>query len=108
MVRADASLLKQVFLNLIKNAAEACGPGGELILQTESTSPWVRVTFSDNGPGIHPEAVPHIFEPFYTTKATGMGVGLAISQRIIEAHRGKIEARNGYPRGAQFSILLPL
>jgi signal transduction histidine kinase len=108
VVQADASLLKQVFLNLIKNAAEACGPGGELIARTESASPWIRVSFSDNGPGIHPEAVPHIFEPFYTTKATGMGVGLVISQRIIEAHHGRIEAQNGYPRGAQFSILLPL
>jgi len=108
MVRADASLLKQVFLNLIKNAAEACGPGGELVVRTESASPWMRISFSDNGPGIPFDSLQHIFEPFYTTKATGMGVGLAISQRIIEAHEGRIEARNGDPGGAQFSILLPL
>jgi signal transduction histidine kinase len=108
MIQADASLLKQVFLNLIKNAAEACGPGGELVVRAESTSPWIRISFSDNGPGIPLDSLQHIFEPFYTTKATGMGVGLAVSQRIIEAHDGRIEARNGAPGGAQFSILLPL
>jgi signal transduction histidine kinase len=108
MIQADASLLKQVFLNLIKNAAEACGPGGELVVRTESASPWIRVNFSDNGPGIPLDSLPHIFEPFYTTKATGMGVGLTISQRMIEAHRGRIEARNGDSGGAQFTILLPV
>ncbi|MCL4475212.1 MAG: ATP-binding protein [Nitrospirae bacterium] len=107
LVQADASSIKQVFLNLIKNAAEACGPEGELAIKTEYSCPWVKISFSDNGPGIPAELLNHIFEPFFTTKATGMGVGLAISRRIVDAHNGRIEVRNLLPKGAEFSILLP-
>jgi signal transduction histidine kinase len=107
LVRADASSLKQVFLNLIKNAADACNPKGELIIQTECDLPWVRISFSDNGPGIEPRLLDHIFEPFFPTKTAGVGVGLAISRRIIEAHNGRIEAVNVLPKGTRFSILLP-
>ena len=107
MIQADASSLKQVFLNLIKNAAEACGPGGELEIRTASDPPWVKISFSDDGPGIPPELVNRIFEPFFTTKARGMGVGLAICQRIIQAHDGRIEVNNRLPKGTQFNIFLP-
>ena len=107
MIQADASSLKQVFLNLIKNAAEACGPGGELEIRTASDPPWVKISFSDDGPGIPPELVNRIFEPFFTTKARGMGVGLAICQRIIQAHDGRIEVKNRLPKGTQFNIFLP-
>jgi signal transduction histidine kinase len=107
MVRADASLLKQVFLNLIKNAADACDPEGELIIQTECDPHCVTISFSDNGPGIQPNLLDHIFEPFFTTKTSGVGVGLAISRKIIEAHGGRIEAVNVLPKGTRFSILLP-
>jgi signal transduction histidine kinase len=107
MVQADASSLKQVFLNLIKNAAEACSSGGELLIKTESDLPWVKISFSDNGPGIPPEFINRIFEPFFTTKAGGMGVGLAICQRIIQAHDGRIEVNNRLPKGTQFNIFLP-
>jgi signal transduction histidine kinase len=108
MVQADASSLKQVFLNLIRNAAEACGQGGELSIQTECCSPWVKISFSDNGSGIPLRSLDHIFEPFFTTKTGGVGMGLAISRRIIEAHNGRIEATNLLPKGARFSILLPI
>jgi len=108
MIQADASSLKQVFLNLIKNAAEACGSGGELEIKTASDPPWIKITFSDDGPGIPPELVNRIFEPFFTTKARGMGVGLAICQRIIQAHNGRIEVNNRLPKGAQFNIFLPV
>ncbi len=107
MVGIDVSLMKQVFLNLLKNAAQACGPEGELIIRTEYVSPHVKVSISDDGPGIPAKLVNRIFEPFFTTKSTGMGVGLSISKRIIEAHNGRIEAENLLPRGAQFTILLP-
>jgi signal transduction histidine kinase len=107
MVQADASSLKQVFLNLIKNAAEACGPGGELVIKTASDPPWMKISFSDDGPGIPPELVNRIFEPFFTTKTRGMGVGLAICQRIIQAHDGRIEVNNRLPKGTQFNIFLP-
>lgn len=107
MVHGDASSLKQVFLNLIKNAEEACRPEGELVIKTESDSPWVKVIFSDDGPGIPSELLDRIFEPFVTTKPKGMGVGLAICKRIIEAHYGQIEVNNRVPKGAQFNIFLP-
>jgi signal transduction histidine kinase len=108
MIQADASSLKQVFLNLIKNAAEACGLVGELEIKTASDSPWIKISFSDDGPGIPPELVNRIFEPFFTTKARGMGVGLAICQRIIQAHNGRIEVNNRLPKGTQFNIFLPV
>jgi len=108
MVQADASLLKQVFLNLVKNSCEACGSGGELVIKTEFLSSLVRTRFCDNGPGIPPESLHAIFQPFFTTKLKGMGVGLAISQKIVQAHGGRIEAQNLVPRGAEFSILLPV
>jgi two-component system nitrogen regulation sensor histidine kinase GlnL len=108
MIQADASSLKQVFLNLIKNAAEACGSGGELEIKTACDPPWIKITFSDDGPGIPPELVNRIFEPFFTTKARGMGVGLAICQRIIQAHNGRIEINNRLPKGTQFNIFLPV
>lgn len=108
MVRIDSSLMKQVFLNLIKNAAEACAPEAELIIKTEYVHPWVKIDFSDNGPGISQDLLGHIFEPFFTTKTTGMGVGLAITKRIIEAHNGQIEVSNILPNGARFSMLLPV
>jgi signal transduction histidine kinase len=108
MVYADASSLKQVFLNLIKNASEACGENGELKIKTAYVPPWVKLTFLDNGNGIPSELLGRIFEPFFTTKMSGMGMGLSISRRIIQAHNGRIEARNAAPRGAEFSIFLPV
>jgi signal transduction histidine kinase len=108
MVKADAVSMKQVFLNLIKNAADACGSNAELIIKIEYNPPWVKINFSDNGSGIPPELMNRIFEPFFTTKTKGMGMGLAISQRIIQSHGGRIEVNNILPKGTQFSILLPV
>jgi signal transduction histidine kinase len=105
---ADASLLKQVFLNLIKNAEEACGSEGELVIKAETLPPWLKITFSDNGSGIPPENINRIFDPFFTTKSTGMGMGLAICQRIIQSHGGRLEVKNGLPKGTEFIILLPV
>lgn len=107
-IRADASLLKQVLFNLIKNADEACGSNGELMIQTQCLPPWFRISFTDNGPGIPAENLNRIFEPFFTTKSAGMGMGLAICQRIIRAHGGELGAKNRLPRGAEFTILLPM
>jgi signal transduction histidine kinase len=107
LVQADASMLKQVFLNLVKNAAEACAGRGELEIRTGGDRQGVTITFRDNGEGIAPDALGRIFEPFFTTKRTGMGMGLAISQRIIEAHGGRIEAKNAEPTGAAFTVFLP-
>ena len=107
-VKADASLLKQVFLNLIKNAEEACGLEGEMVIKTEILPPWFRISFSDNGPGISAENLNRIFEPFFTTKSAGMGMGLAICRRIMLAHGGELDVKNRLPKGAEFTILLPM
>jgi len=107
MVKADALSLKQVFLNLIKNAADSCNPDGELLIKTEYCPPWVVISFNDSGPGITPEIIGQVFEPFITTKTGGLGMGLAISRRIIDANEGKIEVTNLNPRGARFTIHLP-
>jgi signal transduction histidine kinase len=107
-VHADASPLKQVFLNLIKNASEASDGKGELLIRTTYEPRMVKIIFRDNGKGIPSELLGHIFEPFFTTKMSGMGMGLSISQRIIQAHNGRIEARNAEPGGAEFSISLPV
>lgn len=108
LVQADASMLRQVFLNLVKNAAEACPGRGELEITTGKGQVGVFITFLDNGKGIPPDAIAHIFEPFFTTKRSGMGMGLAISRRIIEAHGGRIEAKNAGAAGAAFTIFLPV
>jgi len=108
MIQADAVSMKQVFLNLIKNAADACDPDGELIIKTEYIHPWVKISFSDNGIGIPQRYLNRIFEPFFTTKTKGMGMGLAISKRIIQTHGGRIEVNNILPKGTRFSILLPI
>lgn len=108
MVQADAVSMNQVFLNLIKNAADAGNPDGELIIKTEYIHPWVKISFSDNGMGIPPENMNRIFEPFFTTKSKGMGMGLSICKRIIQTHGGRIEANNILPKGTRFSILLPI
>ncbi len=107
-VQADASLIRQVFLNLIKNAGEACGSDGKLLIRMENAPPFLKISFTDNGPGIPQELMERIFEPFFTTKTAGMGVGLAISQRIVQAHGGRIEVKNLIPKGTRFSVFLPL
>jgi two-component system sensor histidine kinase HydH len=104
---SDPQSLKQVFINLIKNAHEACGSKGALYIATEFISPWIRITFSDTGKGLSPEILPHIFEPFVSTKANGMGLGLAICRRLIELNGGEIEAQNNSNGGACFTIYLP-
>jgi signal transduction histidine kinase len=104
--RSDPQTLRQVFINLIKNAKEACGPESVLRITTEHVSPSVRITFSDTGKGISPEILPHLFEPFVSTKANGMGLGLAICRRLIDLNEGTIEAAND-AGGARFTIHLP-
>jgi PAS domain S-box-containing protein len=86
--RGDRSRLKQVFLNLAKNAAEAMESGGHLSIQSKSTGNTVEVTISDDGPGIPESVQEKVFAPFFTTKKHGTGLGLCISKRIIEDHPG--------------------
>ena len=107
MVNGDEWHLQQVFMNLLLNAVEAMGNGGELTVATETTAGRVRISVGDTGAGIAPENLPHVFETFYTTKKHGTGLGLAISKRIVEEHRGTIEVQSKVGRGATFIIMLP-
>jgi signal transduction histidine kinase len=76
------------------------------VRQTDATS--VEVEVADNGPGIPEDVLPHLFQPFFTTKAKGMGIGLTISNTIIEAHHGKLWAVNDPAGGARFCFTLPV
>ncbi len=97
----------QVFLNLIVNAAEAMKDGGKLRIESHESDGYVHVVFADTGPGIAPEDMPHIFEPFYTTKDSGTGMGLAVSYNIIESHQGTLSVESVPGHGATFTVRLP-
>jgi len=112
LVPGDRVHLQQVLLNLLLNAMDAMNghPGAErrLTVRVKAGLPgWLEVTVSDAGTGLPPEESPRLFEPFYTTKPNGMGMGLAISRTIIEAHGGKIRAENNPGPGASFIFTLP-
>lgn len=100
--------LTQVFLNLVINAIEAMPDGGELTISTEATDEGqIKAAFSDTGQGLNPEDIGKIFEPFYTTKVTGTGLGLAVSYGIIERHGGRITVESIPGQGATFTVNLP-
>jgi signal transduction histidine kinase len=107
LCKSDPQTLRQVFINLIKNAHEACGCEGVLHIATEYTPPSIRITFKDSGKGVPPEILPRIFDPFVSTKANGMGLGLAICRRLIDLNGGTIEVEND-KAGARFTIHLPV
>ena len=103
----DATQMQQVLVNLIKNAMQAMSRGGTLTLQTGEASDGVWVSVADAGGGIPQEQIARIFEPFYTTKKKGTGLGLMIVQRIVRAHGGKIEVESRVGKGTTFRIWLP-
>jgi len=112
LVEGDRVQLQQVMLNLILNAVEALSGVSEgsrdlLISSEEGGADGVRVAVQDSGPGLIPESADRLFEAFYTTKPTGMGMGLAICRSIIEAHGGRLWATANEPRGAVFQFSLP-
>ncbi|GAH81238.1 unnamed protein product [marine sediment metagenome] len=108
-ILADPDQLIQVFGNLILNAIQAMFEGGQLIVKTEVQSQEeITISFTDTGVGISEEDLSKIFEPLYTTKAKGIGLGLAICKAIIEKHKGSIEVTSEIKKGSTFSIKLPL
>jgi PAS domain S-box-containing protein len=111
-IRCDRVQLQQVMLNLIVNAIQSMSGiedgNRELHVSTESIEPeGVCVAVRDTGHGLRPENLPRLFEPFYTTKPDGMGMGLSISRSIIEAHGGRLWATGCEPRGALFQFTIP-
>ena len=128
-VVVDADGLTQVLLNLFRNAIESMEKGGALTIRTQrddvstsrssgSEQPLsenealekkdVQIRVQDTGPGISPEVVPYLFDPFYTTKQKGTGLGLAISREVIEEHGGTIEVDSTLAEGTAFNITLPI
>jgi two-component system sensor histidine kinase HydH len=105
-LRADRDRIKQVLLNLVLNAIEAMPSGGRLTLGGTASGPAVTLAVTDTGSGIPPELLPRVFEPYVTTKTRGLGLGLAIARRIVEAHGGRIEAESG-GQGTCFRVTLP-
>ena len=114
-VRGDRMLLREAMLNVISNAAEACAPaGGEVLVRVRaviapggSTAPLVELVVSDTGPGIPRSHLGRLFVPGFTTKETGSGVGLAIAERVVAAHHGRITVDSEEGRGTTITITLP-
>lgn len=112
-IEGDEVLLRQAFSNLIRNSVEACSVAGVeprigVTGAIDSRLRTMTVELRDNGPGIRPEAVAQIFNPFFTTRPGGTGLGLAIVQKVFVSHNGLITAANNPAGGALFRIVLPL
>ncbi len=112
VILADPERLKQVFLNIIMNALQATEGGGTLDISARYNIPGeepeeIILTFRDSGAGIAPEELEKIFEPFYTSRAKGMGLGLTICKKIIEQHQGTISVKSEALQGTSFTITLP-
>ena len=111
-IMGDRMQLQQVILNLVVNAIDAMSdtPGEKRIIsiRTSRAENFAELSVSDRGPGIPEDKLKEVFEPFFTSKAEGMGMGLSIARTIIEAHNGQIWAENRDHGGASFRISLPL
>lgn len=116
LIRADSAQLKQVLINLVKNAADAIGADGTVTLrtrtETQGRGPHATtravLEVQDTGPGIAPEVQPRLFDPFFTTKPSGTGLGLSIAARILEKHGGQLEYTTAAHQGTTFRLVLPL
>ncbi|MHB1296633.1 MAG: sensor histidine kinase [Anaerolineae bacterium] len=107
-VSADADQLQQVFVNLLSNAVQAMPQGGKLSIRAKQDEYYVVVEVADTGVGIPPESMSHLFQPFFTTKEKGIGLGLSVTQSIVEGHRGKIEVHSQVGEGSTFTLRWPV
>jgi signal transduction histidine kinase len=108
-IEGDKQMLKRVFINLADNAVQAMEPkGGKLEVTTKQADNSIEIKIKDTGVGISEENLQKIFAPFFTTKAQGMGVGLAICKRFVEQHHGTIEVESKEGEGSTFTIQLPI
>lgn len=110
IILADQHKLKIAFMNIIVNAIEALSgrPDGELVIRVSAKSGYTITEITDNGCGISPESLGRLFEPYYTSKRNGMGLGLASTMNIIQSHKGFIEVNSELDKGTTFSVYLPL
>ncbi len=106
-LRHDPDQMKQVFINLIQNALDAMKDGGKLTVVLAMNAAATVVTFTNTGEPIRPEDVPSLFEPFFSTKPGGTGLGLAVSQKIVQEHGGDIRVNSTLTQGTRFIVTLP-
>jgi two-component system NtrC family sensor kinase len=110
-VHVITNQIKQVFLNLLLNAVDAMPKGGSLTIsarRVEQDGDWLAIAFKDTGQGMSKESREHIFEPFFSTKASGTGLGLWVSKNILDSHDGRITAESASGEGTTMTVWLPL
>ena len=107
-LKVDSDKIKRVFINLIKNAVDAMPNGGKITIDSKEVNGSLEISFADIGIGISDEVLPKLFAPLFTTKAQGMGFGLAICKRLIEAHGGTITVKIAKGKGTTFTVTLPI
>jgi hypothetical protein len=106
-VEVDRNQVFQALINVMHNAIHAMPSGGALTIRVRRCPDWVEIAVEDTGPGIAPDVLPRIFEPFYTTRSTGSGLGLTIAQHILRDHRGEIRVDSRVGAGTTFLLRLP-
>jgi signal transduction histidine kinase len=104
----DDGQLSQVFLNVVINALQAMPSGGTLMVTTRRGGDWAEIAVRDSGEGIQREILPHVFDPYFTTRPRGVGLGLAIAHRIVEGHQGAIDVESEVGKGTTMTVRLPL
>jgi len=107
-VNIDPDQIQQVLVNVITNATDAMPEGGKLTIGAGEKERFLEVEIADTGGGIPQEAIGKIFDPLFTTKAKGIGLGLAVCKAIIDRHEGNIEVNSEIGKGTTFTIRLPL
>lgn len=107
-ITGDEGQLSQVFLNLGINALQAMPDGGALVVRTRQDGGWAEVAVEDSGQGIEADILPHIFDPYFTTRSRGVGLGLAIAHRIVEGHQGTMDVETTAGKGTTMIVRLPL
>jgi signal transduction histidine kinase len=107
-LRIDKGKIERVFVNIVRNAFDSMPEGGKLTIKSENTDGTVAFSFHDTGTGMTDEVMSKLWTPLFTTKAKGMGFGLAICKRIVEAHGGEIKAETELGKGSVFTIIFPL
>ena len=106
-VYADANLLKQLYFNILHNAMEAMDAGGDITVRALADDDFVKISFADTGCGIDEDGMSKLFQPYYTTKTDGHGLGMTIIQAIVRAHGGKIDVESGPDRGTTVTVSFP-
>ena len=107
-IKADPSEIEQIFTNLFLNSIHMMAEGGTLGVLLDHDGSQLELRVSDTGPGIPPENLPHVFDPFFTTNSSGTGLGLSVVLRIVKTYQGKIEVEKSDPSGTVFRVRLPL